>query len=204
MKCLANEPYNCLTTETYDGKLHIILEKYPFHPETGKLTRKTLHAVDDAAISLEDLGVGDEERINYLFYRTDAVVLFGESGGSPLQYWTAIQHDAESIPKHGFLPFYPKSNFAPPGHEPLTNANPDTLQAVRDRTLELWNRHKHNHELESGHLVIKGNPAIKAGDGILTSDNMEYLVETVADHYVWGHKYTTNLQVTRGQDHGRS
>jgi hypothetical protein len=204
MKSMSNEPFNCLTTETYDGKFHVVLEKYPFHPDTGKLTREHFHTIEDRDISFEDLGACDNERINYLYFRAEAVMIFGGSAGAPLQYETAIEHDPKSIPKHGFLPFYPKTNFAPPGYLPHSNAGPDTLQSVRNRAKAFWNRHRLNHELESGTLKVKGSPSIKAGSGaVLAETNMEYFVETVADHYEWGQSYFTNLQVTRGQDHGR-
>lgn len=205
MKSLAGEPFNCLTTETIEGRLHVILEKYPFHPDTGKLTRSEFQVIEDKDISFEDLGVGDEERVTYLFFRAE-VVIFGEKDkGAPIQYEPGIQHDPEAIPKHGFLPWYPKSNFSPPGYQMGTNASPGVLQAVKERTLAFWNRCRRNHELESGSLTVKGNPAIKVGGGIVLKEtNMEYFVETVADHYEWGKPYFTALQVTRGQSHGRS
>lgn len=205
MKSMANEPYNCLTTETYDGKLHVILEPYPFHPATGKLTREAFTEIEDWEISQEDLGRGDSERVNYLYFRADAVMIFGGGNGAPLQYETAIQYDAESIRRHGFLPWYPSSNFGPPGYSAFTNAQGSTLQAVQDRALSFWNRVRRNQEYESGSLSIKGRPEIKAGGGIvLTETNMEYLVETVSHHYEWGQRFFTALQVTRGQDHGRA
>lgn len=205
MKSMANEPYNCLNTETYGKKLHIVLEPYPFHAETGKLTRANFISIPDSHIEFEDLGISDDERVNYLYFRADAVVLFGnDSEGSPLQYELLINYDKNSVLVHGFRPHYPKSNFGPPGYKRETNAKPDQLTAAHNRALEFWNRFKNNHALESGAIGVKGNPSIKCGGGIVTEgNNMEYLAETVAHNYEWGVKYGTTLQVTRGQGHGR-
>lgn len=202
MKRGADEPYNVLTTETHEGKLHIILEPYPFHPETGRITRKTLHEIKNEHIRDEDLGIDDNDRINYLWFKCDMVTIYNQGANFPLRYTGGIPFDLESIRRDGFQPFYPETNFVPPAYQPQDDASPNIQKLVQDRQAIFWNWYRRNHQYETGSLQIKGNPHIKAGDGILTEDGMEYFVEGYTENYRWGEGYTTALHLTRGQKHG--
>lgn len=202
MKSVANEPFNILSTETRNGRLHVVLSQPPFDAKTGKLTRIN-HNIEGQDIAFEDLGVGDHDRYNFMFLKCDGVVIFGGTQGAPIQYKRSIRLDSESIPLHGFIPYYPKTNFVPPGYFPGTDADPGILLAVEERAEALWNRVKNNANYESGTIRIKGNPDIRCGDGILLPEtNMEYFVEGVHQDYEWGDSFITTLSVTRGQSHG--
>lgn len=204
MKRAANEPFNALTTETRDGKLYVILEPFPFHPQSGKLTRETFHSIKSEEVALENLGISDHDRINYLYLRCDGVTLHNGSQAAPLQYTTTIRHDLDSIRLHGFRPWLPRTNFTPVGYKPQTNAGPDILEEVRARADALWARMQRNHEYLSGQMVINGRPEIKAGSGVVLEErNTEFFVEAVTHSYTWGRDFSTNLLLTRGQDHGR-
>jgi hypothetical protein len=203
MKRAANEPYNVLTTETINGVLHIILERYPFHPKNGKLTRETFHEIADEEIQSEDLGVDDNDRVNYVWLKADMVTLYNQGQNFPLQFSSAMHFDQASISRFGFHPFYPQTNFVPPSYLPGDDAPPNIQKLVSGRSEEFWNRNRWNHLHETGTLAVAGNPDIKAGDGIVVKGTgMEYFVEKYTEHYAWGETYTTTLQLTRGQEHG--
>jgi hypothetical protein len=203
MKCAANEPYNALTTETKNGRLHIILERYPFDPENkGKLTRSSLHEISEDDIRSEDLGVDDSDRVNYVWLKADLVTI-SQSNDFPLLYPQLVKYDVASIKRHGFQPFYPQTNFVPAPYLKGANASPDIQKEIGARAVEFWERNRYNHTHESGTLGIRGNPDIKAGDGIvLPATDMEYFVEGYTENYTWGVSYLTTLELSRGQKHG--
>lgn len=227
MKGSANEPFNCLTTETYGEKLYVILEKYPFDKTTGKLTmamagdsnpsppgigtpnRGVIWPVDDRLVFSEDLGVSDVERINYLYLSSPFFMLFGAGDGStpPIQWGAGIRNAPTSeIAEHGFMRWEPKTEFSPAQNEDTLQDLPhDAFGPIVTRTNELWTRVKDNHRLESGTITMHGAPWFKAGDGMLRqSENMEYFVEQVSHNFTIGERsssFTTTLGLTRGQTH---
>jgi hypothetical protein len=203
LKRSANEPFNAMTTETHGGVLHVIIEKYPFHAKTGKLTREPLHAISDDHIREENIGVDDSDRVTYVWHRVNAVTIYNQGANFTYMYPDLVQYEKEMIERHGFIPFYPESNFVPPGYIPKDQAEKSHKDLIAERTNEFWERNRRNHEYEMGSITIKGNPDIKAGDGVhVASTDMEYFVESYTERYVWGQDYQTTLNVTRGQKHG--
>jgi len=226
LKTYENHPWNTLHTDTLDdGKFHIILERTPYDTTTGKLTRATLYQLDDLDLVRASLGNCDAEMVNFLLHNVPES-MFQENPGSSLLFlggrsvrrFNADGTDPASnqagapINYHGFRLHEINTEFttwkAAPAPIPprLGNggADPNVDGAVKARTDAYWNWFSMNHLLESGTIVVKGDPQIRAGIGILrTSDNMEYLAEQVAHNYIWGGAYTTTVGVTRGQAHGR-
>ena len=203
MKRAANEPYNALSTETVDGKLKVSLERYPFHADTGKLLRQTFTTITEDGILEEDLGLDDSDRVNYVWLKADLVTIYNAGNNIPMQYNGAMNFDLESIKHDGFHPFYPTTNFVPPGAIPRGQNSPDILKQVGTRARTFWNWHRNNHLLESGNLVVTGDPDIRVGGGVIIDrTNMEYFVEGCIDEYTWGKRYVNKLKLTRGQTHG--
>jgi hypothetical protein len=233
MKTLSNEPFNVLTTETYGDRFYVILEKYPFDDKSGKLTLTTarpaekrsgykvqpgipadpkgrgrMYAIPDQLIVNEDLGIADNERINYLYLKAPNFILFGEGGaGQAMSFIHGIQNDPlEKIKVHGFIPWEVNiPSFAPPvvsAEGPMPNGS--EVNEIKARAEILWNRVKNNHTLESGNITVHGMPWFKCGDGALLDNDMEYFVEQVTHSYqinMNGTSYTTALGLTRGQAH---
>lgn len=220
MKSLANEPFNALSTETYDGRLYVILEKFPFDDTSGYLTlenesvmkptpggktRGRMRKIVDALVINEDLGIADNERINYVYLHAPAFILAGQGIGPEISYIHGIWNDdVEIIKKHGFMPWDVNiANFCPPIDAGVGAPLPGgAFNPIRSRAEILWNRVKNNHLLESGNITVHGAPLFKVGDGVLMKNGNEYFVEQVTHTYNYsnaGTSYTTSLGLTRGQ-----
>lgn len=226
LKTYENHPWNTLHTDTLDdGKFHIILERTPYDIKTGKLTRADLYPIDDVDLVRRSLGNCDSEMVNFLLHNVPES-MFQENPGSNLLFlggrsvrrFNADGTDPASnqaggeVSYHGFRYHEISTEFttwkAAPAPIPprLGNggADPNVDAAVKARTDAYWNWFQNNHLLESGTIIVKGDPAIRSGAGILCKDdNMEFLAEQVGHNYVAIGSYTTSIGVTRGQDHGR-
>lgn len=205
MKRLANEPWNVLHTETgADKKLHVVLERAPFHEATGRLTREVLLAIPDNHAVAFDLGRDDTERINWLFFDPKLVV-FGAHENSLGYLWCEetglLNYDEDSVFRHGLRSATPTTMFTPLGNKHLEPSGPNDIERAAARGRTLWNWYRRNHEYRSGQLTVKGSPAYQSGEGVTFGDH-EYLIEQVAQHYTWGQQYQTILRLTRGQRHG--
>lgn len=224
----ANIPWNTLHTDTLDdGKFHIILERTPYaigDGQRGRLTRSAFYKLDDVDIIRLSLGKSDSEMVNFLLHDVPESVFYENAGsnllflgGPSVRRFDADGSDPTSnqaggrIEYHGFRLHKIKCEFSgdsTPAPVPLRigngGANPNVHAAVKKRTDAYWNWFSCNHLLESGTIVVKGDPDIRSGAGILrVSGNMEYLAERVNHDYVWGGSFTTTIGVTRGQSHQR-
>jgi hypothetical protein len=204
MERLANRPWNMLHTETgSDKRLHVVLEPMPFHHETGRLTRKRLHAIPDSHAASFDLGRDDTERTNWLFYNPQ-LGLHGAQGGNVGYLWAGgtglLNYEEDSVFRHGLRMQSVQTTFTPLGTKHLEPAAPNDIQQAAVRGRALWNWYRRNHTYRNGHLTVKGSPAYRAGDGVVF-DGHEYLLEKVAHNYTWGQTYQTALGLTRGQRH---
>lgn len=207
----ANMPFNSIYTDTKDdGNFWVILEKNPFDNKTGKLIRPDdrWHKISNEDIVTEDIGISDVERYNFVYYET-GIPIFGSSQQDPIYYVNNFQYDEESIKRHGFLQYRPKTNFYPRGYQPTQDHSTATpaniLTPILERAEIFWNWYKNNHEYESGTLQINSRPEIRVGDGLINTDTgMEYFIENVSHHMVFGEipSASTTLKLTRGQKHG--
>ena len=213
MKRAEHAPYNVLTTDTdtdKPDKFWITLEQYPVK-DTGKLARSgaRLHTIEDAEIIGDDVGVGDGERINFLFYDVNTNQLLVDMQVDVLMvHPDLIAYDENSIKLHGYCQRTFRDSFVPAS---MVNAmQPTTPAALADsakRTKLFWAWFKDNHTYASGTFQIHLRPDIRAGNGLLvrqgaTDTYKEYLIEQVAHQYVmWPQpSFVTTLHVTRGQD----
>lgn len=226
MKCLSNEPWNTLHADTLDdGKLHVILERTPFDVNTGKITRSSFYQIDDIDLLKASLGNSDADMVNFLLHNVPES-MFQENpgsnllflGGSSVRRFNADNSDPASnkddgpINYHGFRYHPVKTEFTAWTSTPTPvpprlgngGADPNVDAAVKKRTDAYWNWFSNNHLLQSGTIVVKGDPIIRTGAGlILKNDNTEYLAEQVKHDYTAMGSYTTTIGVTRGQAHRR-
>jgi hypothetical protein len=202
---LSNRPWNVLHTETgEDGKLHVVLERAPFHDETGRLTRETLHDIPDSHAAAYNLGRDDTERTNWVYFDPQLSV-FGAREASIGMLRVVdrglLSYDEASVHRHGLRGQHVATIFTPFGTRAYEPSEPDEIQKAAARGAAVWNWYRRNHLYRNGQLTVKGSPAYRAGDGIVFGGD-QYLVERVAHTYVWGQSYQTTLGVTRGQRHG--
>lgn len=213
MKRAAHEPYNMLSADTDTTKVNqfwITLEKQPINAD-GKLARSgdKLHTIEDAELIESDLGIGDAERINFLFYNFPLLAQALDLAVDVLMVHPELtRYDEDSIRYHGYCPHTINDDFLPPS---MTNQNEtpsgDVISDVSMRADLFWSWYQINHELESGTCQIHLRPDIRAGNGLLikqgtTDKYKEYLIEQVTHRYVvWPRpQFETTLYLTRGQD----
>jgi len=207
MKTAANEPWNTLYCDTgLDGKFHLGLERTPFDATTGTLLRDNFHTIEGVDIENIDLGVTDNERVNYIFYDTP-VSSFGESANTFMSL-SSIKYDAVSAKTHGFHPIYPKTEFSPFGKKKIAYITeyPDVRENLKKRTETLWTWFSGNHSHESGMVKIHGRAEIRAGDGCVIPDRQkQYLIQQVDHLFRVGNNVTfsTTLELARGLNHVR-
>jgi hypothetical protein len=220
LKNIANEPWNTLTTETNTGKLDIVLQRTPFDISAGNRGRLTIpvYLIKKGEIIRQDVGVADNERTNYLRMFLPEASQKSE-GVIKITYLVGdvnVFYDEESVGRHGYHELEIKTNYSPynfseeVGPPPPPNiANrgaQDYMQSrIRERASALWEWHRYDHEMESGTIVVHGDPEVICGSGILDQETgYEYFVEQVSHEYrADGPKCTTSLGVVRGQPHVR-
>ena len=154
----------------------------------------------------EDLGICDNERINYVYLKAPQFVMAAALEGIPIQFAQGVFNDTQDeIATHGFSPWEVNTNFAPPNVPALDVWMQDlALEPIKNKASMLWTRVKRNHLLESGTLGIHGAPEFKVGDGALMKNGLEYFVEQVTHNYqigMAGTTYQSCLGLTRGQKH---
>lgn len=210
MQQATGRPYNMLHADVDPNKVgkHLLtLEKYPLD-DTGKLVRpdNKSAAVDDTEIIADDLGIGDNERVNFLFNAANVLLT---SSDLMKESWSATwaNMDLQDIADHGFNNWTIKSSFTPP--EAQTNKDTDedkVFDSLNKRQSILWNWYRHNQEYSTGTMALHLRPDIRAGFQLLvrigdTDDYMSYLVEQVTHQYTIhpSPAFTTSLQLTRGQ-----
>ena len=211
MKQVANEPWNTLTTETVSDlnkrQLEVRLEKTPIR-EDGKLAHSSLLPISPAEVIEEDLGVCDDERVTYFWFRPKLTIA-GISDEVPVLHALPelVYSNEDEIAHHGTVFHTVDCDFAMDNmSSPYEPAGINFVNAAKARGKVLWERVKDNHKLESGSLKVHIAPWVRAGSGIvLTDTKKEYFVEQV-DHFCqFGPVpiFTTTAYVTRGQKAGR-
>lgn len=207
-----HEPFNVLTTETRGLKDFVVtLEAQPID-DFGRLIRNPdrQHTIYDTDIISDDVGISDNERINFLFYSPQ---FYLTSADMPVPVAMAhpdlIEYIDSSIEKHGYCAKTFKDDFVPPivkWHAPLVlPSNSEWLLSAREAKSRLWSWYKLNHTYRSGMFQIHLRPEIKAGDELrryFADDKIiQYQIEQVSHHYtVWPQlQFVTTLHVTRGQ-----
>lgn len=183
MKQAANEEYNILYTDTdEDGVFKVALDKMPIRDD-GKLLNID-RTFDGGDIVAEDVGICDDERVNYHFLKAHFSVN-GLDNRYPIWHMAPglLQEDPDSVKRHGAMMRTSETSF---GKINLADeATPDFLQQASSRGLALWNRMKDNPTLESGTFTFHLNPRIRVGQGIFHRvEGKEYLVEMVENHLV--------------------
>lgn len=70
---------------------------------------------------------------------------------------------------------------------------------VSQKTIDLFNWNIKNNIMENGTVTVRGNALYQIGTRLLMpSSQIEYYVENVSHHFIWGDGWTTDLAVTRG------
>jgi hypothetical protein len=203
-------PFNVLTTETRGTQEFLVtLEPQPID-NNGMLVRspdrqRTIYETD---IISDDVGVSDNERVNFLFYLPQFYLsAAGMSVPVAMAHPDLIQYYKPSIEIHGYCAKTFKDEFVPPSSN-RDLGPPDTsawLLQAKDATVLLWNWYQFNHTYWSGTFQIHLRPDIKAGDELRhdlgNGEIMQYQIEQVSHQYiVWPQpQFTTTLHVTRGQ-----
>ena len=204
MKQVANEPYNILHTDTLSsGTFQVALDKMPIQ-DNGKLMNID-HTIDEIDIITEDIGVCDDERVNYLLYKAHFSII-GADNRYPIWHLAPglMNQDPMSVARHGASLVELETNFGTINMASTTTFGSEFLQDASKRGAALWNRMKNNHLLESGTLSMHVSPRIRAGAGLLhRGQNKEYLIEQVNHYMNFNQKpvATTTLAVTRGQEY---
>ncbi|MGE3549641.1 MAG: hypothetical protein AB7I29_07055 [Geobacter sp.] len=221
VKQIEHRPFNVLTTDTNHQNVdwfEIVLERYPYDPQNGALTRTNQpitgytywHTIGDTEIVSEDLGVSDQERVNLLSYQPAMNIQ-----GQIMSYDVMMAHpdltrwDKDDILINGLCPQVFVDNFTPPEMEDLYDADPanqrKASETAKGATDTLWNWYRNNHTYESGSVVVHLRPDIRVGNGLLIQQldgsYKEYLVEQVSHQCVFNPRpqFFTTLQLTRGQ-----
>ena len=209
MKQCANEPWNILYTETADDGMFIVgLERLPFD-DNGKIAREAsrFHELSPAEIISEDLGIDDDDRVNYEYLQTYKTII-GLDDKIPIQNITdgIVNIDDKDVAAHGFRKKIVESAasfMGPEGNAANTSTEPQFLEAIQARSLAFWNRMRNNHLLESGTFKIHLSPRMRAGDAMLSEGN-EYFIEQISHDMNFANErptHTTVINVTRGQSH---
>ena len=208
MKACANEPWNILYTETTpEGKFLVGLEQMPIKDD-GKLARTEFTVLEPQDIVSEDLGISDDDRVNFEYLKTCKTIL-GLDDTVPIQNVVdgMVNYDEADVASHGFRKKIIECSATfegPVGPAAQTSTSPDFMAEIQNRSIAFWNRMQNNHLLESGSFKTHLLPRTKAGSAILTENfSMEYFVEQVSHDMNFGERpsFTTVLNVTRGQEH---
>lgn len=214
MKQFEHRPFNILTTETVEVEnsgavFFITLEKQPFK-DNGQIDRTgdRLHFIKDVDIISDELGIGDAERCNFLFYRPDLYLsAVGGQVDVAMGHPDLVRYDGEEISRNGYCPLIFDDAYTPAPFGGMYDAAPkgDFFKTAREAADLLWGWYKNNHTYKSGSIQIHLSPWIKSGDGLVhetgPGNKMEYLIEQVSHQYVlWPQmQFITTLHVTRGQ-----
>lgn len=214
IKRVERAPFNVLSTDTTLGDVNsfkIVLEQQPFDPETGRVNRpeSRWHTIDDTEIIADDLGVSDQERVNFLSYQP---LLYVES--SVMTYDVMMAHpdlthmEKADILEQGLSTHIVKDTFTPPEMNAIRDAEAGhavaAINTAKASATTLWNWYKNNHKYESGTTVVHLRPDIRTGSGLLIKRGtvyFEYFVEQVSHQCQFGTPplFTTTLHLTRGQ-----
>jgi hypothetical protein len=204
----SNHPWNILTTETDPDptrlKFSVILEKNPIRDD-GYLSHETFITLHTPAIVRADVGVCDDERVNYFWLQTSLTI---EGVDEKLPVFLVldgiVNFDDPSVARNGFNGQIISTNFSKLVKKGDTVASPGFVKELAKRSTAFWNRLKNNHKLWSGSFTLHLNPHVRAGSAVIEKfTKREYLVEQVDHQITFGDtpQFHTTLAVTRGQVH---
>ena len=215
IKGVEHHPFNVLTTDTTLGDVNafkVVLEKFPFNGETGRLERPVdqWHTIGETEIITEDLGAGDQERINFTSYQP---LIFPQA--KIMEYDVMMAHpdlsrlDDGSVRQYGLSVQVFRDPFTPPELEGIHDADQGrklaALNTAKGMASTLWNWYRNNHTYESGTVTVHLRPDIRVGSGLLIRQPdgtyKEYLIEQVAHQCIFHPQpsFQTTLHLTRGQ-----
>lgn len=205
----ANTPWNVLYTETdTDGMFRIYLENRPWDKYGNMSPEVTTHTVTDEDIVNMDVGIGDDDRVNYLFYQVK--LLTAQSDQNAIPYFmcatdgenTLIFEDSEEIQRNGLCTQVPETNFVPLTARTNNYFDNNILVAAAERAKTMWNWYKNNHLMKSGTFTVHGQPRLSVGECLEHKETGErYQIEQ------YDHSYSvfpmpvflTTMYVTRGR-----
>lgn len=199
---------------------HVVVRPQPFSKE--RWDRLPTTVVRDDELRLEDMRLGDDERINLVRVPTS-----GKHAASSDYYHDATVHQTvhfskESADRHGTQGMSPATIYTDldGGHQDaiaqrdIAAGRGEIAAAIRTRARRLWDWYSINDRLWKGAWVIAGNPNIRIGQraanqseasAFFTTMEYErrcYYVERVVQDYVDGSHFFTHLALTRGQPLG--
>ena len=214
-KTYIQEPLNELWTESKDGKLYLRCRPTPFShglkdPEKsesalGETRFASWHDIknwiDDEpfhVINPSDLKDEQLARAHGNAYSVFTVTSSDKFTGADSEYATFHPLvDSELVAEIGTRPLQVSLNYIPiVGDGETTDGSLERYQYYRNK-LYLWNRD--NHRMESGTMVIKGNPSIRVGDKVFRPDlESQFYVQGVTNNWAYGKPFTTLITVDRG------
>lgn len=197
----------------------IVVRPQPFDRATWETLATT--TVRDAEIRLEQVRLGDEERVNLIMASPRGHFMSGADGAADWLMFDTIQYDSDSAERHGVR----VGRRAETIYSDLGGAHQDRAIAeaatqgdgilwatLKQRARKLWNWLSINHRLWKGTWVIAGNPRVRIGtcveneaapgSGALPESEYtrrRYYVEQVVQDLLDGAHYLTHVGITRGQ-----
>ena len=198
----ANTPYNVLYTETdNNGDFYVYHEKRPLDNDGNIASDTPVNIIDDSLIVHEDIGVSDDDRVNYFFYKVPLLTVQSEQNRIPF-FMTAeggkdtlIYSDDPQIRRNGLSQHSASTMYIPIGQENLA-------QECGARAGAIWEWYRYNHTLLNGTYVVHGMPEISVGEALLDSGTKEkYLIEGYSHSYTAypNTSFTTTIECTRGK-----
>ncbi len=198
----ANIPINVLYTETdNNGDFYVYHEKRPLDSNGDIAAETPVNIIDDRLIVYEDIGVSDEDRVNYFFYKVPLLTVQSEQNRIPFFATaeggkdTLIYSDDPEIRRNGLSQHSADTIYIPIGQENLN-------QECGTRAKAIWEWYRYNHTLLNGTYVVHGMPEISVGEALLHAETRgKFLIEGYSHAYSVHPvpSFTTTIECTRGK-----
>lgn len=191
IKELADEPFNQLYSEVYDGVPTMVERATPFNPDDWENLKE--YKITDVDVLNESIGRSDLE--TFTLFSVASKNYFGgfdiarSTGVRPLWYKPFFE-------KHGIKRLNRFTGYV--GH-----INQDDIEKLKQYQIDLFNWNIMNPNYYNGTISVIGDSKYKIGERLIyeseeQGETYEFFIEGVSHNFINFGNWITTLQVTRG------